>query len=293
MPAFPNCSKKFLKNENPDLATGSPMSTEEQQHLPDDLMTPESAAKCWPQIFTAIELCRAARAGNFQHIHKGRKRFVTERELMEWLHQKEVGASRRLKNCLSSMECGSGASQAGRNSKGSGTMAEKEKFGVEALRRRISKKPKSASPKLSSITRRSKLMILNKGHADNLPSVHMSRRACELIMQFLKRKRSFDARGKTSQFSGLYRAEFVKWCHTEFKHSPAYVSRMLSVVAAASKFAAKTKLIGSGTVELKVAKPPRCVPEVNYDTNWAAEIMREREPRPRDYMSIPLAGKSC
>jgi hypothetical protein len=108
----------------------------------DDLFTLESAAQRWPQLFTAIELRRAARAGQFQHVHKGRKRFVTERELMEWLHQKEVGASCRMKSCLNSGECGSGASLAARSSIGFGTMAEMEKLGAEALRQRISKKPR-------------------------------------------------------------------------------------------------------------------------------------------------------
>ena len=69
------------------------MNSEKLQDALDDLMTLESAAKRWPQLFTAIGLRRAARAGKFQHIHKGRKRFVTERELMKWLHQDETGAS--------------------------------------------------------------------------------------------------------------------------------------------------------------------------------------------------------
>jgi hypothetical protein len=58
------------------------MPPENFQHALDDLMTLKSAAQRWPQLFTAIGLRRAARAGQFQHIHKGRKRFVTERALM-------------------------------------------------------------------------------------------------------------------------------------------------------------------------------------------------------------------
>ena len=57
--------------------TGSPMSHDEQQDALDDMMTLESAAKRWPQLFTAIGFRRAARAAQFQHIHKGRKRYGT------------------------------------------------------------------------------------------------------------------------------------------------------------------------------------------------------------------------
>jgi hypothetical protein len=109
----------------------------------DELMTLEFAVQRWPQLFTAIELRRAARARQFQHIHKGRKRFVTERELMGWLHQKKVGASCLLRNCSNSGVCGSDASTAANSSTGSGTRDEMERLGAAALRQRISKRQKS------------------------------------------------------------------------------------------------------------------------------------------------------
>ena len=123
-----------------------------------------------------------------------------------------------------------------------------------------------------------------EGHADALPSAHVSRRACELVLQFLEQKCGFDARVKTSQFSSIYQAEFAKWCRVEFRHSPAYVSRVLSVITAACRFAAKTKLIKSNTGELKEAKLLSYVPEVNFDTKWVATIMGAPEPRPRDFV---------
>jgi hypothetical protein len=76
------------------------MNPEGYQDALDDIMALESAAQRWPQLFTAIGLRRAARAGQFQHTHKGRKRFVTERALMKWLHQDEAGASCLEKSCL-------------------------------------------------------------------------------------------------------------------------------------------------------------------------------------------------
>jgi integrase len=123
-----------------------------------------------------------------------------------------------------------------------------------------------------------------EGHADSRPSAHVARRACDLVLQFLERKCGFDANVKTSQFSSIYQAEFAKWCASEFKHSPAYVSRVLSVIAAACRFAAKTKLVKSNTGELKEAKLLRFIPEMNYDTKWVAEVMHVAEPKPRNYV---------
>jgi integrase len=123
-----------------------------------------------------------------------------------------------------------------------------------------------------------------EGHADSLPSAHVARRACELVMQFLERQCGFDANVKTSQFSKIYQAEFAKWCAKEFQYSPAYVSRILSVVAAACRYAAKTKLIKLVSGELREARLLRYVPEISYDTKWVADVMQVAEPKPRDYV---------
>jgi integrase len=55
-------------------------------------------------------------------------------------------------------------------------------------------------------------------------------------------------------------------------------------VAAACRYAAKTKLIKSASGELKEAKLLRYVPEISYNTKWVADIMQVAEPRPRDYV---------
>jgi hypothetical protein len=67
----------------------------------DDLMFLESAAQRWPQLFTAIELRRAAHAGKRQQIQQNRKCSVTERDLMEQLRRKGTGAP-RCYTCFSS-----------------------------------------------------------------------------------------------------------------------------------------------------------------------------------------------
>ncbi len=118
------------------------MSPKEYQDALDDLMTLESAAKRWPQLFTAIGLRRAARAGQFQHIHKGRKRFVTERALMKWLHQDEAGASCLEQSCLKSGDTGSRVSKEGQAYIASDMTPEQEKFVAAALKQQMLKRPK-------------------------------------------------------------------------------------------------------------------------------------------------------
>ena len=123
-----------------------------------------------------------------------------------------------------------------------------------------------------------------ESHADARPSAHVSRRACDLVMQFLEKKCGFDSNVKTSQFSNIYQAEYAKWSATEFGHSPAYVSRVLSVVSAACRYAAKTKLVKNAAGEMRETKLLRYVPEINYDAKWLAEVMQVAEPKPRDYI---------
>ena len=106
--------------------------TEAERHCTlDELMTLESAAKRWPQLFTAIELRRAARAGNLQHIHKGRKRFVTEQSLMEWLYREELGAPCQQISYSKSVANGSPVFREGQTSTAFGTIKEREKFVAE------------------------------------------------------------------------------------------------------------------------------------------------------------------
>jgi hypothetical protein len=58
-----------------------------------NLMTKESAAQRRLQLFRAIGLRRAARACRVRHIQKGRRRLISERDLMEWLREREAGMS--------------------------------------------------------------------------------------------------------------------------------------------------------------------------------------------------------
>ena len=107
----------------------------------DELMTLESAAQRWPQLFTAIELRRAARAGHIRHIHKGRKRLISERDLMDWLHQKETGPLCQRTSSSKWADNGLAASPVAPSITVSGMTPEMEKLGAEALRQRISKRP--------------------------------------------------------------------------------------------------------------------------------------------------------
>ena len=123
-----------------------------------------------------------------------------------------------------------------------------------------------------------------EGHSDGRPSAHVARRAAELVMQFLEKKCGFEANVKTAKFGILYQTEFARWCAAEFGHSPAYVSRVLSVVATAGKFAARSKLLKNSAGELVEARLLRFAPDVRYDTKWLADVMDAPEPKPRDYV---------
>jgi hypothetical protein len=261
----------------------------------DELMTLGSAILRWPQLFTAIGLRRAARAGQFQHIHKGRKRvhgtridgvaspeegrsFMSVEKLFEfggmWIGR--VQGSQQLYRFWYDSRNG----EVRRPSLKTTDIEEAKKHLAEIV---ISDAPvKADDPEQVPL-----VFVLThylESHADSRPSAHVARRACDLVLRFLEFKCGFDAGVKTSQFSSIYQAEFAKWCASEFQHSPSYVSRVLSVIAAACRFAAITKLIKSNTGELKEAKLLRFVPEVNYDTKWVAEVMHVAEPKPRDYV---------
>ena len=123
-----------------------------------------------------------------------------------------------------------------------------------------------------------------EGHSDGKPSAHVARRAADLVMQFLEQECGFEVNVKTAKFGILYQTEFARWCAKEFEHSPAYVSRVLGVVAAACKFAAKTKLLKNAAGELSEARLLRFAPDIRYDAKWLSEVMAVPEPRPRDYV---------
>lgn len=103
-------------------------------------------------------------------------------------------------------------------------------------------------------------------------------------MTFLQEECGFEANVKVSQFSKAFQAGFAKWSATKHQHSPAYVSRNLSVIAAASRFGSKTTLRTNSDGMMVESRLLRFMPEVCYDAKWLADIMGASEPKPRDYV---------
>jgi hypothetical protein len=105
------------------------------------------AAERWASLFTRKELMQAARYGSLRHIKKGRRRFVTEDALMDYLKSMEI------------TPCQDGRSIEGLNSEGSGSRkrataltgsaagmtAEQERSAVNLLRQQMKRKRSSSS----------------------------------------------------------------------------------------------------------------------------------------------------
>jgi integrase len=131
------------------------------------------------------------------------------------------------------------------------------------------------------------LAVLNHyftSHSDNLSSAHVARRAGILVLQFLETECGFGAEVKVGEFTKGLQSRFAVWSSNKFDHSPSYISRVLSVIAAACKFATKSTVhetTGGRIVETWLLKS---MPEICYDIKWISGLTKKPEPHPRDYV---------
>jgi integrase len=131
------------------------------------------------------------------------------------------------------------------------------------------------------------LAVLNHyftSHSDNLSSAHVARRAGILVLQFLETECGFGAGVKVGEFTKGLQSRFAVWSSNKFDHSPSYISRVLSVVAAACKFAIKSTVhetTGGRIVETRLLK---AMPEICYDIKRITGFTKKPEPHPRDYV---------
>ena len=123
-----------------------------------------------------------------------------------------------------------------------------------------------------------------ENHSDKLPSGHAARRAGELVMAFLENECGFGPEAKVGQFTKSFQARFALWAVEKHNHTPSYISRNLSVIAAACRFATKTAIQTLPDGRLQEARLLKFMPEVCFDTKWIAEITDRPEPKPRDYV---------
>ena len=121
-------------------------------------------------------------------------------------------------------------------------------------------------------------------HSDNRRSAHAARRAGVLVMQFLKSECGFGPEVKAAQFTKGLQAKFAQWSVEKFQHTPSYISRNLSVIAAACRFATKTIVKRMPTGQFEEIRLLRLMPEICFDTKWLAEMTGRPEPQPRDYV---------
>ncbi len=121
-------------------------------------------------------------------------------------------------------------------------------------------------------------------HSDGLSSAHVARRAGALVLQFLEAECGFGPEVKVGEFTKGVQARFATWSSKRFDHSPSYISRILSVIAAACKHATKStvhEIEGGRIIETRLLKS---MPEICYDTKWLSAVTRKPEPQPRDYV---------
>lgn len=104
------------------------------------------------------------------------------------------------------------------------------------------------------------------------------------MLQFLETECGFSAEVKVGAFIKGLQSRLVVWLSTKFGHSPSYISRVLSVVAADCKFATKSGVHETPDGRIVETRLLKTMPEICYDIKWISGLTKKPEPRPRDYV---------
>lgn len=121
-------------------------------------------------------------------------------------------------------------------------------------------------------------------HSDNQSSAHVARRAGALLLQFLETECGLCADVKVGAFTKGLQSRFAVWLSKKFDHSPSYISRILSVIAAACKFATKSTVHETTDGRIVETRLLNAMPEICYDIKWISGLTKKPEPHPRDYV---------
>lgn len=121
-----------------------------------------------------------------------------------------------------------------------------------------------------------------ENHSDAKVSADMARRAGELVMTFLEQECGHNPEVKVGTFTKGLQALYAIWAAKKYNHSPAYISRCLSVISAACRFAAKTVVKLSPDNQITESRILNAMPEICYDGKWLAEVVNKPEPAARD-----------
>ena len=119
-------------------------------------------------------------------------------------------------------------------------------------------------------------------HSDQKVSVHVARRAGELVLTFLEQECGHRPDVKVGTFTKGLQALYAIWASKKHNHSSAYISRCLSVIAAACHFSAKTIVKFGPNGKITESRMLSTMPEVCYDPKWLAEILNRPGPKARD-----------
>lgn len=122
-----------------------------------------------------------------------------------------------------------------------------------------------------------------ENHARKLPSAGSAERAIALFTEWLFEVKHLPDTAKADVFRLDYQEEFVRWSAAQ-KHSAKYISRNLSTVASALKFAAAEKAISDDDGERRIVQLMTHAPKVQYDPHWIAATAKIAAPQRRRWV---------
>ena len=103
-----------------------------------------------------------------------------------------------------------------------------------------------------------------------------------MVLRFLEEECGHGPEVRVGIFTKGLQALYAVWASKKHNHSPAYISRCLSVIAAACRYSAKTVVKLGQDGQVTESRMLNVMPEICYDAKWLADIINKPEPKPRD-----------
>lgn len=121
------------------------------------------------------------------------------------------------------------------------------------------------------------LVAVLSHYLDNkrIASEEQARIAAGLLLHWLFELKKAPKAVKVSAFRRDWQEEFAVWLASEKKHSSAYISRILSVVSAAVKFAATEQAVRGPDGDRRNVQLLSAAPQIKFDPGWIVETARE------------------
>jgi hypothetical protein len=122
-----------------------------------------------------------------------------------------------------------------------------------------------------------------KHRAASLPSIKPAERACQLLTQWLFEVRNLPRSSRADAFGLDLQQQFIRWAAAQ-GHSAKYISRNLSVIAAAMHYAAKEQAVDDGEGGRRIVRLMSQAPAIRYDPGWIAEVATIEAPQRRSWI---------